>query len=66
MAEHEARLKRASARLREDLAATGLYRLVDTAPAKDDLDRLKSQHRYLHDCNGWDLDVGRRLGRIRC
>lgn len=62
VAEHDARLQRASARLREDLAATGLYQLVDLAPAKADLDQLKSQHRYLHDCNGCDLDIGRRLG----
>jgi hypothetical protein len=62
VAEHDARLKRASARLREDLAATGLYQIVDSAPAKDDLDQLRSQHRYLHDCNGCDLAIGRRLG----
>jgi len=60
-AEHEARLKMASARLREDLAATGLYELVDTTPAHDTLTQLKSQHRYLHDCNGCDLELGRRL-----
>jgi hypothetical protein len=61
-AEHEARLKMATARLRDDLAATGLYELVDTAPAADDLEQLKSQHRYLHDCNGCDLAIARRLG----
>jgi hypothetical protein len=62
VAEHEARLKLASARLRDNLAATGLYQLIDTAPAKNDLEQLKSQHRYLHDCNGCDLAIGRRLG----
>lgn len=61
-AEHEARLKLASATLRESLAGTGLYQLVDTAPAADAIDQLKSEHRYLHDCNGCDLDIGRRLG----
>jgi Protein of unknown function (DUF2380). len=60
-AEHEARLKLASARLREELAATGLYELVDTSAASDTLAQLKSQHRYLHDCNGCDLELGRRL-----
>ncbi len=59
---HEARLKMANARLREQLAATGLYHLVDTAPAQADIARLKSQHRYLHDCNGCDLEIGRQLG----
>jgi len=62
VAEHEARLKLASTRLREELAASGLYRVVDNAPAKDALDQLKSQHRYLHDCSGCDLEIGRRLG----
>lgn len=61
-AEHEARLAMASARLRSELEASGLYQLVDNAPARDLIERLKSQHRYLHACNGCDLDVGRRLG----
>lgn len=61
-AEHEARLKLASTRLRDSLARIGAYRLVDTSPAQDAIDELKSRHRYLHDCNGCDLDVGRQLG----
>lgn len=61
-AEHEARLRVATAKLHESLSRTGLYRLVDTAAAQGTLDQLKSQHRYLHDCNGCDLDVGRQLG----
>lgn len=61
-AEHEARLKLASARLRERLSSIGLYRLVDTAAARQTIEQLKSRHRYLHDCNGCDLDVGRQLG----
>lgn len=60
--EHEARLKVATAKLHESLSRTGLYRLVDTAPAQATIDQLKSQHRYLHDCSGCDLDVGRQLG----
>jgi hypothetical protein len=62
VAEHEARLKLANARLQEKLAATGLFRLIDTTPARTTLDRLKAQHRYLHDCNGCDLEIGRQLG----
>jgi hypothetical protein len=61
-AQHEARLKLANAKLRESLSASGLYRLVDTAPAQAAIDQLKSQQRYLHDCNGCDLDIGRQLG----
>jgi len=26
------------------------------------VDELKSQYRYLHDCNGCDLDLGKQLG----
>jgi len=26
------------------------------------MDELKSQYLYLHDCNGCDLDLGRKLG----
>jgi Protein of unknown function (DUF2380) len=60
-AAHESRLKMASAKLREGLSGAGLYALVDMAPAQDVIDRLKSQHLYLHDCNGCDLEVGRLL-----
>ena len=60
--QHEARLKAASTRLRENLSRTGLYQLVDSAPAQDLINELKSQHAYLHDCNGCDLEVGRLLG----
>jgi hypothetical protein len=60
--EHQARMTLAAARLRESLARTGLYRLVDSAPAQQTLDELKSRYLYLHDCNGCDLDLGRQLG----
>ena len=61
-AEHQARLNLASAKLRESLSRTGLYQLVDRASAQSDKDELKSQYLYLHDCNGCDLDLGRKLG----
>lgn len=61
-AEHQARLRMASARLRQQLERSGLYRLVDLAPARALIERLQSQQAYLHDCNGCDLDVGRKLG----
>ena len=61
-AQHQARLSLASARLRQELSRTGLYRLVDTTPAQDVIAELQSRHLYLHDCNGCDLEVGRLLG----
>jgi hypothetical protein len=59
--EHEARIKMASARLREKISQTGKYAVIDPAPAQDFIDQLASRYRYLHDCNGCDLDVGRQL-----
>ena len=60
--EHEMRLQMTSERLRRELVSSGLYQVVDNAPARALIDELKSQQRYLHDCNGCDLDVGKRLG----
>jgi Protein of unknown function (DUF2380) len=60
-AEHQARLTLASSRLRESLARTALYRIVDSGPAQKTVDELKSRYLYLHDCNGCDLDLGRQL-----
>jgi hypothetical protein len=60
-AEHDARMKMASARLRENISRTGLYAVIDPAPAQDFIDQLASRYRYLHDCNGCDLDIGRQL-----
>lgn len=59
--EHQARLKLASTHLRESLAGTGLYQLVDGTPARSAIDELRQQYLYLHDCNGCDLDIGRQL-----
>jgi len=59
--EHQARMALASTTLRESLTRTGLYQLVDSTPAQQTLDELKSRYRYLHDCNGCDLDLGRQL-----
>lgn len=61
-AEHQARLKLASNRLRESLSGTGLYQIVDSGPAQKTVEELKSRYLYLHDCNGCDLDLGRQLG----
>jgi Protein of unknown function (DUF2380) len=61
-AEHDARLRMESGQLREQLAQSGLFTLVDNAPAQDLISKLASQQSYLHDCNGCDLEIGRRLG----
>lgn len=61
-AEHAKRLQMASAKLRDELQRSGLFRVVDNVPAQGLIDRLKSEHLHLYDCNGCDLDVGRQLG----
>lgn len=60
-AEHAARLAMASTLLRQELERSGLYRVVDLTAARAQIAQLQSQQRYLHDCNGCDLDVGRQL-----
>ncbi len=60
--EHQARLNLASTKLRQSLSDTGLYELLDSTPAKNTIDEVKSRYLYLHDCNGCDLDIGRQLG----
>jgi hypothetical protein len=60
--EHAARLERESMRLRRDLEATALYEVLDNAPAQAEIDKLASQQLHLFDCNGCDMDIGRKLG----
>lgn len=60
-AEHATRLEIESQRLRRDLAGIALYEVLDNAPAQADIDRLKSQQLNLYDCNGCDIEIGRKL-----
>jgi PQQ-dependent catabolism-associated CXXCW motif protein len=60
-AEHATRLEAESIRLRQDLQAAQLYEILDAGAARSDIDQLKSRQLYLHDCNGCDIDVGRKL-----
>jgi hypothetical protein len=59
--EHEARLKKETDELRQELQHSSLYTVVDPSPARALISKLASQQRYLHDCNGCDLEVGREL-----
>jgi hypothetical protein len=61
-AEHEARLRLESDTLRQQLQQSGLYTIIDAAPALALITKLKSQQSYLHDCNGCDLEIGKQLG----
>jgi hypothetical protein len=61
-AQHDVRIRMESDRLRQELESSGLYTIVDTAPARELITQLQSQQAFMHDCNGCDLDVGRKLG----
>jgi hypothetical protein len=58
----EARLPRAGAQLRQELAARHLYRIVDVAPARALQQRLREQQDYLYRCADCAEQVGRLLG----
>jgi len=60
--DHEARIKMASARLREKLTAQGSYELMDSSRAQPSVDRLSTQHRYLHNCGDCAAEIGRDVG----
>jgi hypothetical protein len=50
--------------MRDELEANGIYRTVDTAPAKELIAGLSSTQN-LRECNGCELDIGRALGAER-
>jgi len=58
----EARLPRATAQLRQELAAQGLYRVVDPAPARVLQQRLHDQQEFVYRCADCAEQVGRTLG----
>lgn len=58
------RLQRTTDALREELAARGLYRVLDTAPASRLIaDYKKSQQ--LSQCNGCEIEIAQALGGDR-
>ena len=57
----EARLPRATAQLRQELAAHGLYRVVDATPARALQQRLHDQQEFLYRCADCAEQVGRAL-----
>lgn len=59
--EHAARIQMASERLRDALAKTPFYEIVDRTPARELIDRLSSTQ-YMHKCNGCEIDIALKLG----
>jgi len=58
---HEERIRRVSDLLREELAQLPAYVVVDSAPAKEHIERLRAVQ-YLHKCNGCEIDIALELG----
>jgi Protein of unknown function (DUF2380) len=56
------RLADAHAAFQRELAARGLYRVTDFAPARDLLETLRAQQEYMHRCPDCAVQLGRRLG----
>jgi hypothetical protein len=55
------RMQNATQELKRRLVESGMYEVVDDAPARPMIDRLKSSQ-YLNRCNGCELDIARVLG----
>lgn len=62
VADQQRRLAEAGEQLRRELAATGVYRVVELAPAAPLVERLRGQHEYLYRCDDCADQVGRALG----
>jgi hypothetical protein len=58
----ERRLAALTVQLTQGLAERGLYRVVDTAPARALLARAQETNAYVYRCNGCLADVARALG----
>jgi hypothetical protein len=56
------RLAAIKAQLEQGLHQRSLYRVIDTAEAKDLIDALRERNEFLYRCNDCLADVGQRLG----
>lgn len=59
-ASHKQRLRMASEKLRKELKHNHLYNVVDNASAVTLIENL-SAHQNLHQCNGCELDIAKKL-----
>ncbi|HEY8428218.1 MAG TPA: DUF3280 domain-containing protein [Sandaracinaceae bacterium] len=59
------RLARAGAQLRDEFERNGFYDVIDAARAAPAVERARASYRYLHDCNGCELDIARSVNADR-
>ena len=57
-----ARLERTQAIVQRALSAREEFRLVDAAPINEDIAQARQSYRYLYECNGCEIDLGRAAG----
>jgi hypothetical protein len=62
--ENERRLGLITAELVREFRSRGMYRVVDTAPAAQLIEKLKASY-DLRACNGCEIDIGQALGADR-
>ncbi len=60
--EQTQRLKKITEQLRQGLSESGLYDVLDIKDVQEEVDAIKNTVRFLHDCNGCDIDLARTLG----
>lgn len=61
-AEQQHRLERVRTLFAAGVAARGLYHVVDLAPARDLLAKLRQQQAFMHRCASCQVAVGRAVG----
>lgn len=57
-----ARLERTQGVVRRALSDRDEFRLVDAAPVTEDIAQARQSYRYLYECNGCEIDLGRAAG----
>lgn len=61
----EKRLEMISELLRAEFERNRFYDVLDPAHGSQTIERARASYRYLHDCNGCELDLARDLGAER-
>lgn len=64
-AAEQARLAKITAQLRTEFERNRFYAVVDRARAATRVERARANNKYLHDCNGCEIDLARDLGAER-
>ncbi len=61
-AENARHLELAQRLMTEQLQQRGLYRMLDIAPARAEIERVRAEQAWVYQCNGCLVDIGAQLG----